>query len=665
MGDDRALAILAAAVNDIAGRERPGQQAMAAAVAESLADGVHLLAQAGTGTGKSLAYLAPVMDRLAGTEDRIVIATATLALQAQLARKDVPAAQDAVEEVVGVRPRAAVLKGRTNYACLYRARAGGTNRQASLVGIDDLPDPDPAPVDDVSRLGREVLALREWVEQESSAGGLADRDDAPTHTAAAWQQVSIPTRECLGVSCPFFSECFVEASRAKARDAQLIITNHALLAINAMHGGTALPEHVALVVDEAHELTTRITTAATDELTAPLLDRVARRAIAWLEDDLGAELLGLGEELEEALAGSELARITEPGAPLVLAAGHIRDTTRRVVSALGGAQNEPERTQASAAVKEVFDIASRIAALSDSDVVWVAEAEGRGRTAWVAPMEVAGLLREHVFAETPTVCTSATLTLGGEFEPVAGSLGLFAGDRVGVTKDEAPSKGTSWRAIDVGSPFDYRRQGILYVGGGLPTPGRDGLREEVLAQIAQLVWAAGGRTLGLFASRRAAEEATRYCRSELPDLTILCQGDAQLSELQRRFVDEDETSLFGTMSLWQGVDVPGETCQLVIIDKIPFPRPDDPLMQARKRAVDESGGNGFMSVAASHAALLLAQGAGRLIRRSEDRGVVAILDPRLVTARYGGFLARSLPGFWRTTDGDVAVQALRRLRGED
>ena len=661
MPEERALAILQASIADIAGLERPGQQAMAVAVSQSLAAGVHLLAQAGTGTGKSLAYLAPVLERLAGTEDRVVVATATLALQAQLAKKDVPAALDAVEEVTGVRPKAAVLKGRTNYACLYRARSGGTGAQATLLGIQDLDEPSGA--DDVSRLGREVLALREWVEDQARERGLADRDDAPPHTAAAWQQVSIPTRECLGVTCPFYAECFVESSRAEARAAQLIVTNHALLAINAMHGGTALPEHVALVVDEAHELTSRITTAATDELTPPLVERVARRALPWLDDDLGADLLGCGDDLRDALAESALERVLDPGAPLVLAAARIRDLSRRAVSALGGSQADPDKTQASAAVKEVFDISSRIAALADTDVVWVSESEGRSRAAWVAPLDVAGLLRGQVFAETTTICTSATLTLGGEFAPFAGSVGLSAGDQIhSDVVEEAPTK-SIWRAVDVGSPFDYQRQGILYVAKRLPKPGRDGLGEEVLAQIAQLVWAAGGRTLGLFASRRAAEQAAEYCRRELPELEILCQGDAQLPELQRRFVAELDTSLFGTMSLWQGVDVPGETCQLVIIDKIPFPRPDDPLMQARKRVVDDSGGNGFMKVAASHAALLLAQGAGRLIRRSEDRGVVAILDPRLITARYGSFLARSLPRFWTTTDADVAVQALRRLRG--
>jgi len=181
-------------------------------------------------------------------------------------------------------------------------------------------------------------------------------------------------------------------------------------------------------------------------------------------------------------------------------------------------------------------------------------------------------------------------------------------------------------------------------------------------QLAELVWAAGGRTLGLFASRRSAEQAAQHVRKALPSFSILCQGDAQLSELTRRFAEEPETSLFGTLSLWQGVDVPGDTCQLVVIEKIPFPRPDDPLMQARQKAVSEAGGNGFMSVAATHAALLLAQGSGRLIRRSSDRGVVAVLDSRLATARYGSFLVRSMPDFWVTNDVEVASDALRRLR---
>ena len=218
-----------------------------------------------------------------------------------------------------------------------------------------------------------------------------------------------------------------------------------------------------------------------------------------------------------------------------------------------------------------------------------------------------------------------------------------------------------WRGIDVGSPFDYSSQSILYVATHLPAPGRDGIGPAQVEEIASLVEAASGRTLGLFSSRRAAEAAAEAVREALPHLPILCQGDGQLPHLQAEFIANPAVSLFGTLSLWQGLDVPGSTCQLVIIDRIPFPRPDDPLMSARSRAADRSGGNGFMAVSAAHAALLLAQGSGRLIRSRHDRGVVAVLDPRLATARYGSFLRASLPPMWTTYDGQVARSALQRL----
>jgi ATP-dependent DNA helicase DinG len=221
-----------------------------------------------------------------------------------------------------------------------------------------------------------------------------------------------------------------------------------------------------------------------------------------------------------------------------------------------------------------------------------------------------------------------------------------------------------WQGLDVGSPFDYRRQGILYVARHLPRPGRDGLSSSTVDEIVSLVQAAGGRTLGLFSSRRAAQTAAEAVRERLPDMEVLCQGDDLVPTLVQQFRDSPSASLFGTLSLWQGVDVPGGTCVLVLMDRIPFPRPDDPLMSARQQAVDAAGGNGFMTVAATHAALLMAQGAGRLIRTASDRGVLAVLDSRLATAGYAPFLRASLPPMWSTTDGDVVRAALRRLAAE-
>ncbi len=676
--------VLAAAVGGIGGDERPGQLAMAEAVAATLRTGQHLLVQAGTGTGKSLGYLAPVLAHLsANPDDRVVVATATLALQAQLAAKDIPAALDAVEQVTGRRPRHAVLKGRSNYACLLRIRDGVIDEQEALVtGADLLAQAegarptaaDPTPTDGSSpvgssALGTQVLALREWAETQAQAGGLADRDDAPSHGPKAWSQVSVPVRECLGAArCPWGEVCFVEKSREKAREADLVVTNHALLAIDAMHGGTALPEHSLVVIDEAHELVGRVTGAASGELSPAQLERVARRCLTWLDDDLGEDFLTTGDLLRAALEQSEPARLTEPDHPAVQALRSVRDVARRVVTALGrgeggkAAEPEPDKRQAAAVAKEVFDLAERMAALDEADVVWVLDRERGGRELRVAPLSVAGLMRSHVLSQHPTVLTSATLQVGGDFTASAGAIGLQVRER---TDDPglAPTEDfLAWRGLDVGSPFDYGRQGILYVARQLPPPRRDGITPETLAEVAELVWAAGGRTLGLFSSQRAAEAAAAHVRRQLKDHTVLCQGEAQLPELTRRFAAEPETSLFGTVSLWQGIDVPGDTCELVIIDKLPFPRPDEPLMQARQQAVTERGGNGFMQVAATHAALLLAQGAGRLIRRSSDRGVVAVLDPRLVTARYGGFLRSTMPPMWMTEDREVAVQALRRLQ---
>ncbi len=656
-------AILGAAVEAIGGAPRDGQRAMAEAISTAFERGDHLLVQAGTGTGKSLGYLAPALAHLAeNPQSRVVVATATLALQAQLANSDIPAAVKAASTVTGRTITSAVLKGRSNYVCLLRAREGQDGGQSTLLGGGELAERRESAADATSVLGAEVVALREWAEEEASDGGLADRDDAPTHTPAAWAQVSVPVRECLGAAqCPFGAECFVERSRDIARASQLVVTNHALLAIDAMHGGTALPEHDLLVIDEAHELVSRVTGAASHELSPQQVERVAKRCLPWLDDDLGLEFLETADTLRSALGAAPVERVTDPDGELALTLQLIREVSRRAVSALGGGDDDSDKKQASAAAKEVLDVAGQMASMKPTDVVWVSERERFGRWLVVAPLDVALLMRDKIFAETPAVLTSATLKLGGEFETVARSVGLWRDERLDGRDDEPDEDAVGWRALDVGSPFDYSSQGILYVARHLPPPGRDGIGAEALAEVAELLWAADGRTLGLFASQRNAEAAARHCREELPDKTILCQGDAQLSELTRRFIADPQASLFGTLSLWQGVDVPGDTCQLVIIDKIPFPRPDEPLLQARQRAVAEAGGNGFMAVAAAHAALLLAQGSGRLIRRTTDRGVVAVLDPRLRTARYGGYLRSSMPPFWSTTDREVAVAALRRL----
>jgi ATP-dependent DNA helicase DinG len=644
--------VLATAVEALGGAERPGQVAMAEAVAEAMTEKRHLLVQAGTGTGKSLGYLVPALlnDR------RVVVATATLALQHQLVERDLPRLVEAVTKTEGVDTSYAVLKGRSNYACLHRIREGVPDDQGVLV---DVPQ---------GSMAGKVLELRGWAEEQSKEGGSGERDAAPRHTDREWRQVSVSHRDCLGAArCPFGAECFAELAREKAHRSHLIVTNHSLLAIDAIEGVPMIPEYDVVVIDEAHELVARVTQAATDELFAADVERAARRSQRHVEGTEADDLADAGEALRDAISEADPGRFDAIPQQLTDALVLVRDAARACISAYpkqgGDAEPDAGMTQAKGSVQEVFATVDRMAADLDSDVMWLTEGGDRlPPRLCVAPLEVWGPMREKLLSDKTAVLTSATLMLGGDFSSLATSVGLKPSERTGVGLEPIAADGAlPWVGLDVGSPFDYGQQAILYIARHLPPPGRDGLGTAQLDEIAELVDAAGGRTLGLFSSRRAAETAAEAIRERLPHLTTLAQGDAQLPELAKQFVSDPHTCLFGTLSLWQGLDVPGETCQLVLIDRIPFPRPDDPLMSARQKAADRAGGNGFMQVAATHAALLLAQGAGRLIRTTTDRGVVAVLDPRLATARYGSFLKASLPPMWTTTDPQVVRKALGRL----
>ncbi len=648
--------VLGTAVAALGGQQRDGQVQMATEVAEAMEEGRHLLVQAGTGTGKSLGYLVPAMLH----DKRVVVATATLALQHQLVERDLPRLVEAVKHVRGLDTSYAVLKGRSNYACLHRIRAGVPDDQGTLV---DVP---------LGAMAEKVLELRAWAEEESEQGGSGERDNAPRHTDREWRQVSVNHRECLGASkCPFGQECFAELAKEKAQRSHLIVTNHSLLAIDAIEDVPMIPDYDTVVIDEAHELTARVTQAATDELGVSDIERAARRATRWADDasgDPAGDLEDAAQQLAEAFEATPPGRIDQMSTQLSDALVLVRDAARACLSAFpresgGEGEGDAGRTQAKGMVQEVFVNAERMAAASQADVLWLGEARDRfPARLHVAPLQVWGPMRDKLLTDKTVVFTSATLMLGGEFGAVATSLGLKPTERIGhqVATTDAEDA-LPWKGIDVGSPFDYGQQSILYVARHLPQPGRDGLGPAQLDEICDLVDALDGRTLGLFSSRRAAETAAEAVRTRLPHLTTLAQGDAQLPELAKQFVEDPHTCLFGTLSLWQGLDVPGDTCQLVIIDRIPFPRPDDPLMSARAKAADDRGGNGFMEISATHAALLMAQGAGRLIRTTSDRGVVAVLDPRLETARYGRFLKASLPPMWSTTDPALVRQALKRL----
>ncbi|HEY3259101.1 MAG TPA: ATP-dependent DNA helicase [Pseudonocardiaceae bacterium] len=644
---------------------------MAEAVAAALRTGEHLAVQAGTGTGKSLAYLVPAIRHAVERDGTVVVSTATIALQRQLVDRDLPRLASALQPLLGRAPTFAILKGRRNYLCLHKVHTGPT----------DEPD-DPALFDPfaASATGRQVKRLHEW----AAATETGDRDElVPGVGEPAWRQVSVSARECLGLArCPVGADCFAEKARAQAGRVDVVVTNHALLAIDALENGIVLPEHDLVVVDEAHDLVDRVTGVATAELTAGTVTAAAKRCARLIDQAITDRLLEAGDGLAAALAAAPAGRWERmPEATGVVLAA-TRDAAGACRAALGSsrredAENATARKLALALLEEVQDNAVRLlAAFTEDDpaarreVVWLAEEDRRGHVLRVAPLAVGGLLRDRLFARGTVVLTSATLALGGAFDVLARQWGLpSSADRArpvttGMATEKPPPTdgrdGPRWAGLDVGSPFHYRRSAILYVARHLPPPGRDGLPAAYLDEIEQLVTAAGGRTLGLFSSMRAARQAADELRERLA-VPVLCQGEDATSALVAKFAADESTCLFGTLSLWQGVDVPGQSLQLVIMDRIPFPRPDDPLMSARQRAVDARGGSGFMTVAASHAALRLAQGAGRLVRTMTDRGVVAVLDPRLATARYGSFLMASLPPFWQTTDPEVVRAALRRI----
>jgi ATP-dependent DNA helicase DinG len=663
-GEREALGLLDAAVAAMGGQQRDGQHEMARQVARAIADGQHLLVQAGTGTGKSLAYLVPLIAHAQASERPAVVATATLALQAQIVGRDLPRLLEAVTPQLDRPVDVALVKGRSNYLCRHKLEGGfptdePAEGQLFSLGEDAVAHPGAGPA---TQLGREVQRLREWAGET----GTGDRDDlVPGATDRAWRQVSVTALECLGAQkCPFAAECFSELARQRGSEADLVVTNHAMLAINAFEGLNVLPEYDVVVVDEAHELADRVTGAVSAQLSGQMIQAAAssaRRHCAISVEALQGAAAALELSLTSAPTGLLPRGLNEEQSQNVAL---VRDACRVALSESkpGDSQSaDGARQVARSRLMAVLEVCERLLdAEANREVVWVtrmgapdpvtgysAPDDEAPAMLHIAPLSIGGRLRDGLFDGHTVVLTSATLAIGSAFEPTAGALGLLG--------PGAPS----WTGVDVGSPFDYPKQGMLYVARHLPKPGR-GVSPEALDELEALLAASHGGALCLFSSRRAAEEAADELRTRL-ETTILCQGESSMSALVKQFAAEPDTCLFGTMSLWQGVDVPGQSCRLVVIDRIPFPRPDDPLMSARSRAVAQAGGNGFMSVSATHAAVRLAQGAGRLIRTTADRGVVAVLDSRLATERYGAFLRGALPPLWGTTDRRVVLEALGRL----
>ena len=663
MSIDKVRSALNAAVFAIEGSPREGQIEMAEAVANALSDRHHLLVQAGTGTGKSLAYLVPALVH----GKRVLVATATLALQRQLVERDLPRVKEALEKELGRTISFAVYKGVGNYLCLQKMNADDGTADSELLV-------------EISGLEKDARRLREWAQKPGISG---DRDDAPDVDRRVWLANSTSGRECVGADeCRFGSECFAVNAKAKAQTADIVVTNHTLLAIEVVDSHPILPERDAIILDEAHEFMDRTTQAVTEELTSGRIARAANMVRRHMPGKLAETFVKASDGFAEAMDdyGQEYrSRIDEQRKldqlPDVLAAPvrKIKDAAEAVIAAISADSEivDPDsladRARVKGAVNEIKTTAQKLMRMGEGQVLWY---EPTFSTLYLAPLAVSHVLRENLFTQTPVIATSATLTVGKSFDPIARSLGILST----TTSEDEGKEESDWQVdpnnvqmLDVGSPFDFANQGMLYLPKQLPEPGRDGPSKEALVELGELIDAAGGRTLALFSSWRGVEMADEHLRRVLAELPISIitqrRGDS-VGSLVDRFAADPTSILLGTMSLWQGVDVPGPSCTLVAIDRIPFPRPDDPVMSARAAEADAAGGSGFMQVSLPRAALLLAQGTGRLIRSIDDRGVVAILDSRIVNKRYGSILLNSMPPLWRTSDGAIVRDSLKRLNAQ-
>jgi ATP-dependent DNA helicase DinG len=649
---------LDAAVAAIGGSTREGQIEMAEAVANALTDRHHLMVQAGTGTGKSLAYLVPALVH----GRKVLVATATLALQRQLVERDLPAVVPALEKALGRSITYGIYKGVGNYVCLQKMNA------------EDV-DPDAELLLESSYLEKDAKRLIAWAKTPGVSG---DRDDAPEVDRRVWAANSLSGRECVGADvCAWGSQCFAAKAKAHAQEADVVVTNHTLLAIEIVDSHPILPERDAVILDEAHEFMDRTTQAVTEELTSGRVQRAAAMARKYMPGKPSDALTNAADSFHDSMADygeivkgdfAAQGRLEEIPSVLEAPIRKLKDAATTFVQLISAddeiidPDENAERARVKGAVQEIATTAGKLLKMGDEHVLWY---EPTFSTLHLAPLSVSHILRANLLTKTPVIATSATLTVGNNFDAMARSIGFVVGSDVDEASGDGDIDPANVQMLDVGSPFDFANQGVLYMPKHLPEPGRDGPSQAVLDELGELIDAAGGRTLALFSSWRGVEAADAHLRSVLVDLPISIitqkRGDA-VGPLVERFAKDETSILLGTMSLWQGVDVPGNSCILVAIDRIPFPRPDEPVMSARSSLADASGGSGFMQVSVPRAALLLAQGAGRLIRSIDDRGVVAILDSRIVTKRYGSVILNSMPPLWRTSDGDVVRDSLKRLR---
>ena len=609
--------------------ERPGQRRMAELVADSIARNRHLVVQAGTGTGKTLAYLVPAI--VSGK--RTIVATATKALQDQLATKDLPFL---AAELAGLGHDVdwAVLKGRSNYLCLQRLR----EMSQPTTGQLELEEMSP-----LNRL--EVKKLAEWA-GVSETGDQAELDWSPSDST--WRAVSVGSDECPGADrCPVGQECFAEQARRRAQASDVVVVNTHLYGLHVGSGGAILPEHDIVVFDEAHVLEDTMSDTVGVQIAPGRFVTVAATVRRILEDSqLVGSVTDLAPLLREAFAPYANQRLPTPLPDAIVAAledaqvrlTRVGEAVQKIETSVEDAQQRKLRAQR--IVARSMEAVEAALAAGDDTVPFVSGSRESPRLE-IAPLDVGPTLAEGVWRERTAILTSATIPAS-----------LVR--RVGLPDDRTSD-------ADVGSPFDYEHQAMLYCALHLPPPKSPKFRDAVADELVALIEAAGGRTLALFTSWAAMDAAVEAVRPRL-DVPLLTQRDLPKPALVKAFTDSEETCLFATTGMFQGVDVPGRTLSLVVIDKLPFPRPDDPLLSARR---EQLGPSAFNEIDVPRAATLLAQACGRLIRNGTDRGAVAVLDSRLGTARYRWDIVRALPPMRRTRDRAEVELFLRGIRDGD
>ena len=604
------------------GESREGQTRMADAVARAITDRRHLVVQAGTGTGKSLAYLVPVV--LSG--QTTVVATATKALQDQMTTKDLPFLREHLDRDL----EWAVLKGRSNYLCLQRVREVRDGGQGEL----ELDRVAPS-------TQREIELLAAWA-GHTTTGDRSELDWNPS--AAAWAAVSVSSDECPGATrCPLGEPCFAEGARRRAAASAVVVVNTHLYGLDVASGGALLPEHDVVVIDEAHQLEDIASDTTGLALAPGRFAHLGRLARGILDDPpLIAAIEGAGTDLAEALTPEHGLLLPSPlPPPIGDALTRARLAIERLLAALRAietnvADADQRRVRAQKAAVNLAGALDAALAVPEHHVAWVSGREA-APVLEVAPLDVGPVLAEGVWSRRTAILTTATVP-------------VHLPARVGLPLADTDE-------LDVGSPFDYQANGLLYCAADLPDPRSSESPKACQDELEALMRAAGGRTLALFTSRRAMAEAAAALASRVP-FTILTQDELPKPALMKRFAEDEALCVFGTTGLFQGIDVPGRSLSLVTIDRIPFPRPDEPLLKARRQ---ELRADAFRMIDLPRAATLLAQAAGRLIRSRDDRGVVAVFDPRLAKAGYRWDLVRALPPMRRTRHRSEAEQFLAEV----